>query len=62
MFHLKLKEKRLEKKLTQEEIAKMLKISRIQYNRYENGKSLPNINTLVKISKILDTNIEYFIN
>lgn len=60
MLNLKLKEKRKEKKLTQEQMAKMLKISRIQYNRYENGKVLPKLNTLVKISKILETDIGYF--
>lgn len=34
----KLKELRIDNKLTQEQVANVLKVSRVVYNRYENGQ------------------------
>lgn len=34
----KLKELRIDNKLTQEQVANVLKVNRVAYNRYENGQ------------------------
>ncbi len=53
-FSLIIKEKRINKRLTQKEIASMLLISKSRYNRIENGKSEPSFNELILLCKILD--------
>ena len=45
---------RKKKKLTQEEIADMLSISRSSYASYESGRVMPRFEQIVKLSKILD--------
>lgn len=39
--------------LTQSEMAELIGISRVAYNRIERGKALPNLQTFLKISEIL---------
>ena len=48
------KQKRLIMKLTQNEIAKQLNISRKTYNMFENGKSMLHKKTYDKLLKILE--------
>ena len=50
------------KNVTQEELAKMIGVSRITINRYYTGESIPNILTMVKITKALDWPLEDFSN
>ncbi len=45
---------RKKKNLTQEEIAKMLSISRASYANYETGRIIPHYDQIVKLSKILE--------
>ncbi len=45
---------RKKKNLTQEEIAKMLSISRSSYASYESGRIIPHFDQIVKLSKILE--------
>lgn len=45
---------RKKKKLTQQEIADMLSISRASYASYESGRIIPRFEQIVKLSKILD--------
>lgn len=50
-----IKKLRLQKKLTQEEMADKLYVTRQTVSNWENGKSQPDIDTLVKISDTLNT-------
>jgi len=59
MLSERLKEKREKTGLTQDAIAKILKISQSTYAGYETGKSQPDINTLSKIADILETSLDY---
>ncbi|CAM4286684.1 XRE family transcriptional regulator [Streptococcus penaeicida] len=54
-FHDRLKQHRKEKKLTQKEIAPLLGIKQNTYSDWETGKSEPNLENVVKLSKILGT-------
>lgn len=56
-----LKKLRKEKKLTQEEIANILKIDRTTYSKYETGDSEPNIDTIIALADIFETSIDKII-
>lgn len=57
----KLKECRKAKKMTQEEVAKLLNVTTQTYQNYELNKREPNIETLIKLANIFDTTIDYLI-
>lgn len=52
-----IKEKRIEKNLTQKELADMLYITDRAVSKWERGKSLPDISILKKLNEILDIDI-----
>lgn len=54
----KLKELRLNEKLTQEELAVKLNISRVNYTRYETDKVRPDFETLIKIADFYDISLD----
>lgn len=54
-FTDKLKALRKEKKLTQKELAEKIGIKQNSYSDWETGKNEPNLENIVKLSKILDT-------
>ena len=49
------------KKMTQEEVAKLLNVTTQTYQNYELNKREPNIETLIKLANIFDTTIDYLI-
>ncbi len=57
----RLKEIREDKDLTQTEIAKILKMSQVQYSRYETGLRLIPIDKLMILAKYYNTSIDYLI-
>ncbi|GIP58531.1 helix-turn-helix transcriptional regulator [Paenibacillus sp. FSL W8-0186] len=57
----RLKNKRLEKKLTQEDMANKLDITRQAYGNYESGKRDVDSTTLVKLVEILDIDSDYLL-
>ncbi|MBQ6980455.1 MAG: helix-turn-helix transcriptional regulator [Clostridia bacterium] len=58
----KLKELRLAEKLTQQQLADELKISRINYTRYENNNVRPDYETLIKIADFYDISLDDIFN
>jgi transcriptional regulator with XRE-family HTH domain len=54
---IKLFEARKRKKLSQEEVAKVVCISRSFYNQIENGERNPRYETTVKISNFLEVDV-----
>lgn len=58
----RIKEKRLEKHLTQEQIAEYLNISNEYMSKIENAKIEINLKRLAELSVLLETEIEYFIS
>lgn len=57
----KLKEARKGKKLTQDELANKIGVSSSMISRYEAEKNEPDIETMKKISKILEQPLEFFL-
>jgi len=56
----KIKSKRNEKGIKQDDLANELNISQASLSRIENGKEEVGVNTLIKLSEILKTPINYF--
>lgn len=61
IFAQNLRVLRLSKKYTQEKMGTKLNIQRQTYCNYENGRRLPSIEMLVKISRILDVSIDMLV-
>ena len=57
----KLKETRLERKISQKEIAKKINLTQQTYSDYETGRTNPDIETLIKIANILECSVDYLI-
>ena len=56
-----LKKIRKQYKMTQEDIAKLLGISRSGYTYYETGKTIPSVEILQKLSAIYNTTIDFIV-
>ena len=54
----KLKELRKSFNLTQEEFAKRIGVSRVNYTRYETGKVRPDYETVIKIADFYDISLD----
>ena len=50
---------RTEKKLSQNQLAKLMEVSRQAVSKWETGQSAPDSMNLIKLADILDTDIEY---
>ncbi len=57
----KLREAREEKSMSQDEVAKMLGLSKVGYGALERGKNLISLNYLIALTYILQKPITYFI-
>ncbi|MFS8189491.1 helix-turn-helix domain-containing protein [Rossellomorea marisflavi] len=58
----RMKEKRMEKKLTQVEFAKIAQISTNYYSSIEKGNNSPSLDVLLKIASALDVSLLYLLN
>ena len=61
-FAERLRITRKECKLTQKEVAKALGITEGAYCSYEKGKREPNLEKLVKLSKLCDVSVDFLLN
>lgn len=55
----RLKDLREDNDLVQKDLAEYLKISQVQYSRYETGVRLMPIHLLIKIAKYYDVSLDY---
>lgn len=60
-FGIRFKKLRVDKKLTQFQLAKILDISKSNISKYETGNVEPNLETLVKISKYFGVSTDYLL-
>lgn len=58
---IRLFELRTEQGLSQRQLAKILNVSQGTYNNWENGKTQPSIEDLIKISGIFGVSVDYLI-
>lgn len=61
IFQERLYEQRKLLKMTQNDIAKYLKISQPSYIRYENGGAEPSYESLVKLADLFDVSLDYLL-
>ena len=61
IINTKLKELRLEKGLTQKQVAEQLGISSTCYSGYEQGYREPDLKTLIKICRFFDISSDYLL-
>ncbi len=59
---MKLREYREKNNLTQQEMAKILKITQGSYSNYELGKREPDIKTLIQLSKLFNVSVDNLID
>ncbi|MET1250208.1 helix-turn-helix transcriptional regulator [Sporolactobacillus sp. STCC-11] len=60
-FSDRLKELREDAQLKQEEVAKRLRISTSAYGYYEQGRNEPSLDTLLTLSELFHTTIDYLV-
>ena len=61
MLPLTLRKYREKMELTQKQLAEVLNIDRSTYSYYETGKSVPPIETLIKLARIFNTTVDYLL-
>lgn len=59
VFSERLRAKRKQAKLTQEQMAAQLGITRAAYTMYETDKTQPTLETAAKIAEILESSLDY---
>lgn len=57
-LHYNLKKSREKKKFSQNEIAEKLNLTRQTISRWENGRSFPDIDNLIKLSNLYDVSLD----
>lgn len=60
-MELKLKELRLIKGLSQQEVADYLHCSAVSYSRYETGNRSPSLDLLIKMADCFDVTLDYLL-
>ncbi len=61
-FAQRLETLRIQKGLTQEEIARLINISQPSYCAYERGKNKPSKNTQIQLAKVLKVSVDELMN
>ncbi|OME12786.1 helix-turn-helix domain-containing protein [Paenibacillus odorifer] len=61
MFAERLKELREERRYSQKKLSEMLNLSQPYYGRFERSTGEPNLQTLIKLSKILNVSVDYLL-
>jgi transcriptional regulator with XRE-family HTH domain len=61
-FPERLKALRLEKRLMQEELAKIIKTTNATISKYENGRIEPNLETLQLLAEHFDVSVDYILD
>jgi len=58
-FASRIKKLRLERKLTQEQLGKMINVTKVSISGYENGNRSPDMETLQRIADYFDVKLDY---
>ena len=56
-----LRKLRIEKNISQQQLAAVIKVSQQSVNKYENHETEPNLTTLIRLADFFDTSIDYII-
>ncbi len=61
MLGNRLKDLRVKKNVTQDDMAELLNIKRQTYSAYERGVSFPDVNALLKMAKFFGVSVDYLL-
>lgn len=61
MFGKRLREMRMLRHFTQQQLADLLNIALRSYQKYEQGEREPSYNTLIRVADILDVSVDYLL-
>ena len=61
MFGKRLREVRMLRHFTQQQLADLLNIALRSYQKYEQGEREPSYNTLIRVADILDVSVDYLL-
>lgn len=61
MFPKRLRQQRLARKLTQQQMADALNLSLNAYQKYEQSERSPSLETLIQIADLLDVSTDYLL-
>ena len=59
IFSERLKELRLEKDLSQKEVADLVHVNRVTYTNWERGKREPSFENLIKLADLLEVSLDW---
>lgn len=62
MIGIRIKEERLKKGLSQEELSKIVSVTQQAVNKWENGKSNPDLDTIKILADLFDCSTDYLLN
>lgn len=60
-FPTRIKELRIERKLTQEQLGDKINVTKVSISGYESGNRKPDIETLQKLAEHFDVNVDYLL-
>lgn len=61
LFPQRLKKLRQQRKLTQEDLGKLINVTKVSISGYENGNRTPDMETLQKIADVLEVSLDYLL-
>lgn len=61
LFSTRLKKLRQQRKLTQEDLGKLINVTKVSISGYENGNRTPDMETLQKIADVLEVSLDYLL-
>ncbi|WP_321388946.1 helix-turn-helix domain-containing protein [uncultured Enterococcus sp.] len=60
-FSERLKQRRTEKKMTQQALADLVGVNRVTYTNWENGKREPELDKVIELAAELNTTVDYLL-
>lgn len=61
IIHIRLKQLRKQNNLSQAQLAKIIGVTQSCVTKWENGKSTPNVKTIILLSKLFGKKVDYLI-
>lgn len=60
-LHVRLRELRREREMTQQDLAKAILVPRVTYTHYELGKRTPDLDTIIQLARYFDVTVDYLL-
>lgn len=61
MIGKRVKELRIKKKLSQQELGNLIGVTKVSVCGYENGSRIPNLDKLIRLADVLETTTDYLL-